>query len=216
MKTSLILSLLPLLFVQCQWYQNLPRTDYESDPVSTHDYLQTDYPKQTDYVTLYNAKSDEYPPPHAEPGKCYAKCMMPDVYDIEGVQLAIYTGKEGLENIELEVRAIEIEPTLIETYTIVVDTTQTDNYEIVNIKIKELVEKRGFTEWRDVLCPGDVTVDLVHQVQDRLKAYGYDSGPLDDIMGKRMKTALTQFQKDNGLPIGNFDFQTLDVLNINY
>jgi len=136
-----MLLLLALLFVQCQWYQNLPRTDYDPAPVSTN---------KTDYIMLYDNRSGDYPP-NAEPGKCYAKCMIPDLYDIEEVQLAIYTGKEGAENIELEIREVEIEPTLIETYTIVVDTTQTDNYEIVNVEVKELVEKRGLEMLRIIL-----------------------------------------------------------------
>jgi len=208
--TTLII-LLALLCVQCDFYQNLPRTDYDPAPVSTN----KPKPTSNDYMVVYNGRSGEYPP-NAEPGKCYAKCMIPDLYDIEEIQLAIYTGKEWLESVELEVREIEIEPTLIETYTIVVDTTQTDKYEIVNVEVKELVEKRGFTQWMDVLCPGSVTASLVHQVQDKLKAYGYDPGPHDNIMEKRTKTALVKFQKDNGLPNGNLDFETLNALNISY
>jgi len=35
-------------------------------------------------------------------------------------------------------------------------------------------------------------------------------------MGKRTKAALAEFQKDNGLPVGSLDFETLDALNISY
>lgn len=231
--TALIV-LITLLFVQCQWYQNLPKADYETTTNSYNNYSRN------------NSRSSDYPP-KAESGKCYAKCMIADVYDIEEIELAIYTGNEDEEDVEIVVEDIEIRPAstkwirqkadrdcfsndpndclvwalveipaVIETYKVVIDTTQTNNYEIQTVERKELAHQGGFTEWRDVLCPGDITVDLIHQVQDNLKVYGYDPGPPDDIMGKPTKTALIQFQKDNGLPIGNLDFQTLDVLNINY
>jgi len=84
------------------------------------------------------------------------------------------------------------------------------------ILVKKVSKKGGFTEWREVLCSGDVTVSVIRQVQDALRSKGYDPGPTDNVMGSRTKAALVKFQKDNGLPVGQLDFQTLKALGVNY
>ena len=81
---------------------------------------------------------------------------------------------------------------------------------------RTLVKKGGFTEWREVLCPNEVTSYTIRQVQTALKAQGYEPGPLDNILGAQTKAALTKFQKDNGLPMGNLDLETLRKLGIQY
>jgi len=45
---------------------------------------------------------------------------------------------------------------------------------------------------------------------------GYEPGPSDNIMGARTKAALTKFQKDKNLPVGNLDLETLKALGVNY
>ncbi len=80
---------------------------------------------------------------------------------------------------------------------------------------RQLVKAGGFTEWREVVCSSDVTTDLVRSVQAALKAKGYNPGPVDNVMGAATKSALVQYQKDNGLPVGNLDFETLRSLGIN-
>jgi len=79
-----------------------------------------------------------------------------------------------------------------------------------------ILVKKPFKEWREVLCSGDVTVSVIRQVQDALRSKGYDPGPSDNVMGARTKAALVKFQKDNGLPVGQLDFQTLKALSVNY
>jgi peptidoglycan hydrolase-like protein with peptidoglycan-binding domain len=56
----------------------------------------------------------------------------------------------------------------------------------------------------------------VRQIQAALVKAGYEPGPTDNIMGARTKAALTKFQKDKGLPVGNLDFETLKALGVNY
>ncbi|MEL6865256.1 MAG: peptidoglycan-binding domain-containing protein, partial [Bacteroidota bacterium] len=48
------------------------------------------------------------------------------------------------------------------------------------------------------------------------KERGYDPGPTDNILGSRTKAALTKFQKDNSLPVGQLDMETLKALGIRY
>ena len=78
------------------------------------------------------------------------------------------------------------------------------------------MKKGGFTEWREVLCNYQVTTAVVQQVQAALKSRGYDPGPVDNVMGTRTKAALTKFQKDNGLPVGQMDTETMKALGIKY
>ena len=57
----------------------------------------------------------------------------------------------------------------------------------------------------------DVTTELVRKVQNALMTRGYEVGPAgaDNILGSDTKSALVKFQKDNGLPVGALDFETL-------
>ena len=81
---------------------------------------------------------------------------------------------------------------------------------------RQLVKKGGFTEWREVVCDADISSDLVRRVQNALLSRGYDLGAsgADNDMGPSTKAALVKFQKDNGLPVGQLDFETLKALGI--
>ena len=88
--------------------------------------------------------------------------------------------------------------------------------EYTTITKRNLVRKGGFTEWKEVLCPENVTGYTTRQIQTALNDRGYDAGPLDNVMGARTKAALAKFQKDNGLPVGNLNFETLKALGVRY
>ncbi|MCC7245995.1 MAG: peptidoglycan-binding protein [Saprospiraceae bacterium] len=97
-------------------------------------------------------------------------------------------------------------------------TTRTEAIpaEYATVTKRRLVKPGGFTEWREVLCGEKVTGYTIRQIQDALTKAGYEPGPSDNVMGTRTKTALTKFQKDKGLPVGNLDFDTLKALGVNY
>ena len=80
-----------------------------------------------------------------------------------------------------------------------------------------MVKQGGFTEWREVVCEGDITRDLVRKVQQALISRGYDVGTAgaDNRMGAATKAALVKFQKENGLPVGQLDTETMRALGIN-
>ena len=88
--------------------------------------------------------------------------------------------------------------------------------EYKTITKRVLVRTGGFSEWREVLCGSQMTTATVRKVQAALRSRGYDPGPTDNVMGKQTKAALVKFQKDNGLPIGNLDFETLKALGLDY
>jgi len=79
---------------------------------------------------------------------------------------------------------------------------------------RKLVRQGGMSEWREVLCGDKVDGYTIRQIQDALKARGYDPGPVDNVFGAQTKAALIQFQKDKGLPVGQLDYQTLKSLGI--
>jgi hypothetical protein len=88
--------------------------------------------------------------------------------------------------------------------------------EYKTVSRRELVKPGGFTEWKEVVCESDITSDLVRRVQNALISRGYDIGSsgADNRLGASSKAALVKFQKDNGLPIGSLDFETLRALGI--
>ncbi len=87
--------------------------------------------------------------------------------------------------------------------------------EYATVTKRAVSRKGGFSEWREVVCANKITTSMVQQVQRALKDRGYDPGPIDNVIGTQTKAALVKFQKDNGLPVGNMDFETLKALGVN-
>lgn len=88
--------------------------------------------------------------------------------------------------------------------------------EYATLTKRQLVKKGGFTEWREVLCANKITGYTIRQIQVALKDRGYNPGPIDNVLGLRTKAALTKFQRDKGLPVGQLDLETLQALGIQY
>lgn len=72
----------------------------------------------------------------------------------------------------------------------------------------------NFSEWREVLCPNDVSNVSIRQLQRALNNAGYNVGAADGVMGSRTKAALAKYQKDNNLPIGGMNMATLRKLGL--
>ncbi len=54
---------------------------------------------------------------------------------------------------------------------------------------------------------------FIRQVQTRLKARGYDPGPVDGVLGYRTRNAIRRFQNDHNLsPTGEVDERVLRLL----
>jgi len=79
---------------------------------------------------------------------------------------------------------------------------------------KKLVAAGGFTVWTEILCAEKTTSSKVRSVQRALAAAGYNPGPIDGVMGLKTQTAMTQYQNDKGLPIGNMNMETLRALGV--
>ncbi len=96
-------------------------------------------------------------------------------------------------------------------------TTTTDIPAQYNTVTKRnLVKAGGFTDWREVVCDTDVTPALVRRVQEALMAKGYalPQYGADNNLGEETKAALVKFQRENNLPIGQLDIETLKALGV--
>jgi len=250
-------------------------------------------------VQAQNTESDL--PPGAQPGKCYAKCVMPDVYETKQEQILIKEKSFQMEIIPAEFKdvtdTIVIKPAskkiieipaeyeIVEERVKVADATtkwvkgkadanclsanpddcrvlclvevpaQYKNvtkrviksptgtkeiiipaeYKVVNKKVMSkaastrqieipaeyktmtknvLVKTGGWSDWKEVLCASKVTKEKIRSIQMALAALGYDAGPADNVLGPQTRKALLQYQKDNNLPQGNLNKETLEALGV--
>jgi len=98
--------------------------------------------------------------------------------------------------------------------TIVTDTSMTKDFEIKQMESLKVSQQGGFTEWREVVCNGKLTSKLIREIQLALSARGFYQGEITGKMESNVNKALTAFQKENALPIGQLDFESLDALGI--
>ncbi|GLR18310.1 peptidoglycan-binding domain-containing protein [Portibacter lacus] len=166
-----------------------------------------------------NEKNDDFPP--AEPGKCYAKCLIEDqiIFKTDSIDLIIYAGSKK-DNPYVQEESILINEANKLTYTFlsVIDTTQEKDFIIHRQAIKwiEDVIAGGYTEWQEVVCEEDITPTLVAELRKKLylKGYGQQSELKEGSVDSNLKAALVNYQKNNGLPIGSFDIKTLASLDL--
>ena len=107
------------------------------------------------------------------------------------------------------------DPAQVIKITILNDTIQSKNFKIVKLNKMKIIEG-GTTDWKEVLCPKDITPNLIADLQEKLIAKGYDTGEKTTKINKQLKQALIKFQKENGLPIGLLNIETLEALGIKY
>lgn len=83
-------------------------------------------------------------------------------------------------------------------------------------KIKKLVEKGGKPIWVEVMCPESLNEIVISQVQLALKGRKFYTGAISGRLDKPTTDALEQFQKENYLPLGKLNKQTIEALGFNY
>ncbi len=97
---------------------------------------------------------------------------------------------------------------------ILVDTTQSSNYELIKIDKKNIVEKGEYVEWKRVLCGDNITRQVIGKIQSALKISGYYQEENSFKLDRKTKTSLKKFQQENNLPMGQLDYETLDALGV--
>ena len=90
--------------------------------------------------------------------------------------------------------------------------------EFKTITKRRLVKAGEYSDWREVLCESKITTYTIRQIQESLIASGYDIGPAgaDNVLGSATRAALMQYQRDNNLPVGNLNIETLESLGVQY
>ena len=148
----------------------------------------------------------------ANPADCQVMCLVevPAVYKTVDKKILKNQAYTGQTTIPMQYKIVTRE-VLVESERIV-QTETPATYKTVQKRV--LVEKGGYQVWREILCGNDLTTDKIIQIQQALKAKGYNPGPIDDVFGPLTKSALIQYQKDKGLPVGNLNLETLRSLGL--
>lgn len=153
-------------------------------------------------LTLWNVFCFGQPPFEAKPGKCYAKCEIPNQYEESEIEFFEYTGNNfssqniSLKKIPLESGSkvyhktklndciyndekdcftwteIKLETPMLKYY-IVNDTSLEKSYSTKKIKIKKIITIGGYTEWKEILCQGSITSILIENIKIKLFSLGY-------------------------------------------
>lgn len=182
----------------------------------------------------------------SEPGKCYDRLIMPNIYEIHNIQYAEYLGNEKYEDVEVEWMDIVLQPAstvwvekyeddcpsackhefpiwcLVEIPEKVIsvltlkDTSQSDNFIVMEEEVKTVKKSGGFKDWTEVICDSEKTPDLYRRISTALNELGYDVEVKLPAMNTKFKKALTEFQKHAELPIGGFDLETIKALGLDF
>ena len=101
------------------------------------------------------------------------------------------------------------QPSQMKNILVVTDTFINKNFKLKTIESKIIFKEGGFTEYRNVVCDELINADLINSIKSALSRRGYSPGELDGVYDHKTKAALVKFQKDNNLPIGQLDEETI-------
>jgi len=178
-----------------------------------------------------------------EPGKCYAKCKISESGGKVISVVKTYSAEESIEESIMESREVSPAGTkwvkkkadkncmsanpddclvwclqetkaIYDTRWVEIDSSGEEALQIVYSEY-ETPNQEGRTEWREVVCQGDLTPSLISEIRVALLDRGYEAGigqKADDIF----KKSLLKFQADNNLPYGQLDVDTLSALGVYY
>ncbi|HEY3242432.1 MAG TPA: peptidoglycan-binding domain-containing protein [Phycisphaerae bacterium] len=72
----------------------------------------------------------------------------------------------------------------------------------------------GRMEWQRVVCDANANAETANAVKVALAVAGYDPGPLNGERDESYRVALTAYQQDNGLGVGQLSYETLSKLGV--
>ena len=174
-------------------------------------------------------------PANAQPGKCYAKCSLGNVKakpaDTTITTYYRYTGDDVKVKYKVKSHPVRIDEfgKVVERLEIKVPKKKKnlspndlamDTLYTYHAAVKERLG--GFTEWREIVCAKDITPQLLDQIAAALSTEGFTSTGVPFDIGEPskvssdLKKALVKYQRENTLPIGQLDIQTLDALGVEY
>jgi len=68
--------------------------------------------------------------------------------------------------------------------------------------------------WQPILCETNVTQDIIANLQQALKAKGFNPGDIDGVLGSSTLSAVEGYQRSAGLARGGVTMETLDSLSV--
>ncbi|MFT4533169.1 MAG: hypothetical protein ACJA1A_002561 [Saprospiraceae bacterium] len=200
---------------------------------------------ENDYGEPEQRESRRMEPGRFESEKCYAKLVIQELYETDSLELFEYTGDNPseLKSVKYEIISMENSITVWEKKQqkdcisispedcflwclveepekefglyVVSDTSTIKDFKSKLFTRKILVKAEGLTEWREIICAAKVSAKLCQLIQISLIKAGYKV-EVNGKVGAETKAALVNFQKDNGLPFGALDHDTLVALGLEY
>ena len=181
-------------------------------------------------------KKKKYPNCFSQnPDDCYVACYeeVPAKYRTERYQVIAEPARKVEEVVPAKTRTISkrvvdqparveevvIEPKYKTVSKKVLVAPATTREEVIpavytTVSEKKLVKAGGFTVWTEILCAEKTTSAKVRRLQQALKDAGYNPGPIDGVLGIKTQAAMTQYQTDKALPVGNMNMETLKALGV--
>ncbi len=180
--------------------------------------------------TAYQARSNY----HA----CRIKYTHPDKYETETNRYIIYTGNEQEEQVDITTKTIILKstrvewvekwnsdkeelfycyekiPEITEELKLLLDTTQSINYVIMDIDEEILAEKGGYIEWIEVVCSPAIDDNFIEIMQNALGLRKFYFGEVSGEFNTETRNSLRDFQRANNYPIGYFDLESLTELGV--
>lgn len=179
-----------------------------------------------------------------KPGACFARCLMPNVYESTTDTLGIYADNAEIPPHILEeqevvpatekwvkkkseanchssdpddclVWCLQTTPAINSQPVVTKDNSEKELGYVVQLERKILIKQGGHTEWQEVVCENKITPNFTSSLRSALNELGYDAGISEGITSQ-LKEALVLFQKENTLPVGQLDFGTLTALGVSF
>ncbi len=72
----------------------------------------------------------------------------------------------------------------------------------------------GHLDWREILCETNTHPGVIRKLQSALRGAGYDPGAIDGVIGHETRRAISQYQRDKGLPADQITIETLNSLGV--
>ena len=93
------------------------------------------------------------------------------------------------------------------------NTSKTTEFEMQTFTIYTKIKSK--IDELQIVCESDVNEILLKDIQSQLDELGYMETSAKKVsLQQEVKSALGKYQRDHGLPVGHFDYQTLEKLNV--
>jgi Putative peptidoglycan binding domain len=79
---------------------------------------------------------------------------------------------------------------------------------------RKLNPHASYSEWKEFSVGNESWSGIIRAMQTELKKRGYEAGEIDNVLGTKTKAACIRFQKDNHLPVGTLNLETLRALGL--